>query len=72
MICKKEKNSIMCDAVARRCSAKTFSWKIHKIHIEIRVLESISYTVKDLEAVGLQLVDSLQNLKENTCVGVSF
>ena len=41
--------------VAKRCSAKKFSWKFHKIHREIPTvyLQSLSNTVKDLQAVRL-------------------
>ena len=39
--------------VARRTSAKKISEKLHKIHREIPVLQSLSNTVKSIEAVRL-------------------
>ena len=41
----------MREVVARRCSAKEFSEKFHKMHREILVLQSLSNTAKELEAV---------------------
>ena len=41
--CKKEKKkNIMWEVVAKRCSAKTLSWKFYKIYREMPVLESLS------------------------------
>ena len=39
---QKRKKKIMREVVARRCSAKTLSWKFDKIYIEISVLEYLS------------------------------
>ena len=82
--------------VARRCSTKKLSLKLHKIHRKIPVLESLANTAKDLHAVRLadllkrnpgtsvlepavckcslkkMFMNNLQNLQENTCVGVFF
>ena len=52
--------------VARRCSAKKFSKKFHKIHKEIPVPQSLSNTVKDFQAVRLATL-----LKRDPRTGVS-
>ena len=51
---------------ARRCSAKKFSEKFHKIHREILVLQSLSNTAKGLQAMRLAAL-----LKRNPSTGVS-
>ena len=42
--------------VVRKCSAKRLSWKFHKIHREIPELESLSNTVKGLQAVSPEIL----------------
>ena len=41
---KGKKNNIMWEVVARRCSAKMFSTKFHKIHRERPMLQSYSFS----------------------------
>ena len=43
----------MKEKVARMCSTKKFSFKLHKISRTIPVLESLSNTVKGLQAIRL-------------------
>ena len=66
LICKKEKNNVMWEVVARRCSAKKLSYKFFKIHREIPVRQSFSNTVKSLQDVRLATL-----LKKDPLTGVS-
>ena len=53
--------------VARRCSAKTLSWKFHKIYKEIAVLESLSKeAVVQRCSVKRVFLKISQNSQENT------
>ena len=63
----------MWEVVARRCSAKTLSWKFHNIYREIPVLDSLSNeaVVQRCSVKGVFLKIS-QNSQENICAGVSF
>ena len=86
----------MLNILARRCSTKKLSLKLHKIHRKIPVLEPLANIAKGLHAVRLanllkrnpgtgvlepavckcslkqMFMNNLQNLQENTCVGVFF
>ena len=55
LICKNNDNNknIMQEKVARRCSTKKLSLKLHKICGKISVLESLSNTVKGLQVIRL-------------------
>ena len=62
---QKWKKNIMWEVVAKRCSAKKLSKKLHKIHNKIPVLESLFNTVEGVQAVRL---GTLLNI--NLCTGV--
>ena len=66
---KGEKN--IWEVVARRCSAKTLSWKSDKMYKEIPVLESLSEeAVVQRCSVKKQFLKISQNSQENTCARV--
>ena len=65
LICKNEKKNIMREVVARRCSTKKLSEKLHKTHRKIPVLVPLSNTVKGLQAIRLATL-----LKRNPRTGV--
>ena len=60
-----KKKNIMREVVARRCSTKKLSEKLHKTHRKIPVLVPLSNTVKGFQAIRLATL-----LKRNPRTGV--